>query len=246
MTSSHSTHPDLPSDPPSESYSPLPSAGQLRLSDIERNHAVGVLSQHYADNRISAAEFDERCTAISQSLVVAQLEPVFADLPGGCPVTVRDANIVCVGPGTEGESPSSQAVTAVPIQSMVPAGATIPTGGIVSKGGTAPTGEQLVEVNVAEESLESAQQEYADLRRRVQRADQVGGVIMLVATIVGLLLLFQGVPLFWLSWVIGGLVSGIAYTVLRVSDDDEELVREIEKREKRLKKARIRAAIDKE
>ena len=228
MASSHSTHPEPPSEPSSESYSPSQSAGQLRLSDIERNHAVGVLSQHYADNRISAAEFDERCTAIHQALVVAQLEPVFADLPGGCPVTVRDANIVCVQPGRDGEAQPPQVATAAPVQP------------------TKPTGAQLAEVNLAEESLESAQQEFADLRRRVQRADQVGGIVMLLATIVGLVLMFQAVPLFWLSWVIGGLVSAIAYTALRVSSDDEELVREIEKREKRLKKARIQAAIDKE
>ncbi|KAB7789853.1 helix-turn-helix transcriptional regulator [Bifidobacterium leontopitheci] len=53
-------------------------------------------------------------------------------------------------------------------------------------------------------------------------AGAASGIIMLVATIVGLTLLFLSVPLFWLSWVIGGLLCAITGVVIGFLKDMDE------------------------
>ena len=59
------------------------------------------------------------------------------------------------------------------------------------------------------------------------RVDHVCGIIMLIATAIGLLLLFGGaafankvaLSFFWVSWLIGGIGCGIATLVMRASAD---------------------------
>ena len=80
-------------------------------------------------------------------------------------------------------------------------------------------------VNVENYNQERAREQW---ERENPRVGQICGIIMLVATIIGLLLLFAGhsmhvngepVPFifdyFWLSWVIGGIGCGIATLAMR-------------------------------
>jgi hypothetical protein len=46
--------------------------------------------------------------------------------------------------------------------------------------------------------------------RRGKLTGAICGIIMILATIVGLCLMFYGEPLFWISWMVGGLLCGIA------------------------------------
>jgi DNA-binding XRE family transcriptional regulator len=63
--------------------------------------------------------------------------------------------------------------------------------------------------------------------RENPRVDHVCGIIMLVATAIGLLLLFGGaafgnqiaLSFFWVSWLIGGIGCGIATLVMRASSE---------------------------
>ena len=53
----------------------------------------------------------------------------------------------------------------------------------------------------------------AKVLARTRRGKLIGaicGIIMILATIVGLCLMFYGEPLFWISWMVGGLLCGIA------------------------------------
>lgn len=58
---------------------------RLRIGDAERNQAVESLAQHYAEGRITQQEFDERSAQAGAARIAADLEPLFADLPGGAP-----------------------------------------------------------------------------------------------------------------------------------------------------------------
>lgn len=61
--------------------------------------------------------------------------------------------------------------------------------------------------------------------RTQDRAERIAGaacgVVMVVATIVGLVLLFTHVPMFWLSWVFGGLVCAIINIIAKAVGPDE-------------------------
>jgi hypothetical protein len=63
-----------------------PRAGDLRLSDAERDAAVERLSEHYAAGRLDKDEFDERSDAVWTAKTGSDLEPVFADLEPARPV----------------------------------------------------------------------------------------------------------------------------------------------------------------
>ncbi len=68
----------MTSDPGSadEPY-PLP-----RIGDAERQAAVDELSEHFVAGRLDDAEFNQRMDAALQARTVADLIPLFADLPG--------------------------------------------------------------------------------------------------------------------------------------------------------------------
>lgn len=54
--------------------------------------------------------------------------------------------------------------------------------------------------------------------RRGKLIESACGIIMILATIVGLCLMFYGEPLFWVSWMVGGLLCGVASIVGSMMD----------------------------
>ncbi len=65
------------------------SGPRLRIGDAEREHAVTLLSEHYAAGRITHQEFDERSTRAYAAKTNADLWPLFRDLPALRPVGVH-------------------------------------------------------------------------------------------------------------------------------------------------------------
>lgn len=53
----------------------------VRLSDAEREHAVGLLSTAHRDGRISLDELDRRLAQVYAATVAGDLRPVFDDVP---------------------------------------------------------------------------------------------------------------------------------------------------------------------
>jgi len=62
----------------------------LRISDADRAAAVDLLSEQYAEGRLTRDEFDERSDAVWSAKTRGDLAPVFVDLPvrSGFPVRV--------------------------------------------------------------------------------------------------------------------------------------------------------------
>ena len=56
-------------------------AHPYRLSDTERDEAISVLGDAYAEGRLTTAEFDERLEAASRARFATDLDVLFADLP---------------------------------------------------------------------------------------------------------------------------------------------------------------------
>lgn len=54
----------------------------LRLSDADRQQALDVLGEHFAQGRLDRDELDERSDAVWSAKTYGDLSPVFADLPG--------------------------------------------------------------------------------------------------------------------------------------------------------------------
>ncbi|SDY71046.1 protein of unknown function [Amycolatopsis xylanica] len=64
----------------------------MRLSDAERQDAMDVLGEHVRTGRLDIDEFGTRSAKITQAKTVAELEPLFDDLPSPRPsVLVRGA-----------------------------------------------------------------------------------------------------------------------------------------------------------
>lgn len=59
----------------------------IRLGNSDRNRAIEVLGMHFADGRLDIDEFEERTAHAATATTFADLEPLFADLPGGTPTT---------------------------------------------------------------------------------------------------------------------------------------------------------------
>jgi hypothetical protein len=86
----------------------------LRLSDADRDRAVAELSEHFQAGRLAADELDDRVGRALQARTVADLAPLFADLPGERPAAT--------GPGSRQVSPApsrSARVPALPIAIIV-------------------------------------------------------------------------------------------------------------------------------
>jgi hypothetical protein len=79
---------------PGDARLPSLAAGQ-RIGDAERERAATALSEHFAAGRLDRSEFDVRLDAAYAALTSADLQPLFADLPGPTPlpasVTPRDS-----------------------------------------------------------------------------------------------------------------------------------------------------------
>ncbi|QTH60519.1 DUF1707 domain-containing protein [Corynebacterium hindlerae] len=69
------------------------STDDIRLSDNERMVALQALGTHYAEGRISSAEFNERTTKVAEAQTYSALTPLFGDLPGGVPFTLVSAGL---------------------------------------------------------------------------------------------------------------------------------------------------------
>jgi hypothetical protein len=57
-------------------------AGDLRVSDAERDRAIAELSEHFQAGRLTAGELDERIEQALRARTGAELSVLFADLPG--------------------------------------------------------------------------------------------------------------------------------------------------------------------
>jgi uncharacterized protein DUF1707 len=57
-------------------------AGDLRVSDADRDRAISELSEHFQAGRLTADEFDERSGQALQARTGKELAVLFADLPG--------------------------------------------------------------------------------------------------------------------------------------------------------------------
>jgi Domain of unknown function (DUF1707) len=57
----------------------------MRVSDTERSEVADRLSKHYGDGRLDQAEFDRRLDQAMKATTRADLDGLFADLPGGAP-----------------------------------------------------------------------------------------------------------------------------------------------------------------
>lgn len=72
-------------------------ADNLRLSDNDRIHAMGVLGTHFADGRLDDGEFNERSGAVAEATTVGDLRPLFTDLPGGLPFDAQGSAVAVPG-----------------------------------------------------------------------------------------------------------------------------------------------------
>ncbi len=56
---------------------------EVRIGTAERERAQSALSEHFSEGRLEMAEFEERSGQAAAARTFADLEPIFADLPGG-------------------------------------------------------------------------------------------------------------------------------------------------------------------
>jgi uncharacterized protein DUF1707 len=73
----------------------------IRTSDSERDQVVAQLQRHFADGRLTQAEFEERAGAALESRTRDQLDVLTMDLPGADvrpvrPATVLDPWLLCL------------------------------------------------------------------------------------------------------------------------------------------------------
>ena len=62
-----------------------PDRPELRLSDAERDEAVGALSAARMEGRLTEPEYQERASAVRRAVTRGDLIPLFADLPDSAP-----------------------------------------------------------------------------------------------------------------------------------------------------------------
>lgn len=64
----------------------LPASAALRATDADRDAALGLLGEAYADGRLTRAEHDDRSAAVLLTRTVGAFLPLLVDLlPGGAP-----------------------------------------------------------------------------------------------------------------------------------------------------------------
>ena len=68
-------------------------SGGIRVSDADRDQAVGELSEHFQAGRLTQEEFEERSGQALRAKTGNDLAALFTDLPAGGPVSGAD------GPG---------------------------------------------------------------------------------------------------------------------------------------------------
>ena len=90
-----------------DTVTPAYSAGDLRVSDADRDRAVSELSEHFQAGRLTAGEFDERSGQALQARTGKELAALFADLP-------RDRAAV-TSPPPPGPAPAVRVGMAAPV-----------------------------------------------------------------------------------------------------------------------------------
>ena len=56
---------------------------EVRIGTAERERAQNALNEHFSQGRLDMAEFEERSSLAAGARTFGDLEPIFADLPGG-------------------------------------------------------------------------------------------------------------------------------------------------------------------
>jgi hypothetical protein len=80
-----------------------PEFPERRLSDSEREEAVGHLATAAAEGRLTAAEYSERATAARAAVTRADLVPLFRDLPESSPAEEQlPRTTAAIAPGAPG------------------------------------------------------------------------------------------------------------------------------------------------
>jgi hypothetical protein len=90
-----------------DTVTPAYSAGDLRVSDADRDRAISELSEHFQAGRLTAGEFDERSGQVLQARTGRELAALFADLP-------RDRAAV-ISPPPPGPAPAVRIGMAAPV-----------------------------------------------------------------------------------------------------------------------------------
>jgi hypothetical protein len=67
------------------SWNPQQGHDRLRISDADREKAAAALGEHYAQGRLTTEEHSERLDQIWAAKTMADLSPVFRDLPAPAP-----------------------------------------------------------------------------------------------------------------------------------------------------------------
>nr|WP_239579491.1 DUF1707 domain-containing protein [Microlunatus panaciterrae] len=87
-----------------------------RIGDVERDRAVALLRDHLAEGRLDQQEFDDRLTLALSARTQADLDPLFADLPGPRPVQDLEPASPFQPPPWQNQQPAPQAVVSQPSQ----------------------------------------------------------------------------------------------------------------------------------
>lgn len=117
-----------PAEPqqPERQRAPLP-----RIGDAERDRAVDALQVHMAAGRLDREEFDERLSRALTARTVADLQPLFDDLPDPRPGTgLATTPAYALPPWSQGTS--TAAVPAVVPEPAVPATRSKPLGATIA------------------------------------------------------------------------------------------------------------------
>lgn len=70
-----------------------PDRPDLRLSDAERDEAVGALAQARTEGRLAETEYQERASSVRRAVTRGDLMPLFTDLPDAAPAPAAAARI---------------------------------------------------------------------------------------------------------------------------------------------------------
>jgi DUF1707 SHOCT-like domain len=85
----------------------------LRIADADREAAAAGLREHFAQGRLTMAEFNQRLDAVFAATTQSQLRALTRDLPRLAAPSAPSAPHTCTGPGQEragrGHGPGSRA-----------------------------------------------------------------------------------------------------------------------------------------
>ncbi|EID55832.1 DUF1707 domain-containing protein [Saccharomonospora xinjiangensis] len=102
----------------------------LRIGTAEREAASHVLADHFAEGRLTTAEYEERIDRVLTARTRGDVRPLFADLPEPHPAFLTTATPATVAPAptpaadlTTPEPSDRSAVTAGVLQIVLPFGA---------------------------------------------------------------------------------------------------------------------------